>query len=150
MAIVTERRYEPLIDDPDDYRPNSEFALVFDPETPSGDYVHDLVVLFEKLAPGDRIPVHTHPKEELIIIDDGSAEVIMGDERHSVEAGAVVFVPAGRPHGVHNTTETVVHLHGIFPSSAIEIHYMERNPAPGTEGDPPQPLLTIDVREVSS
>lgn len=151
MAIVVGRRYEPLDDpdDPDDYRPNSEFALVFDPATPSGDFVHDLVLLFEKLAAGDRIPLHTHPAEEVIVIDEGCAEVTLGDEHRVVEAGAVVFIPVGKPHGLRNATDTPVRLHGIFPSSVVDVQYLERNPAPGTEDDPPS-HLTIDVRKQPS
>lgn len=148
MAIVVDRRYEPLLDDPDDYRPNSQIALVCDPETPSGEFVHDLVVLFENLAAGDRIPLHTHPMEEVIIIEEGSAEVTLGDERRVVEPGAVVFIPVGKPHGVRNATERLVRLHGVFPSSVVALQYIERNPAPGTEGDPPQPPLQINVREL--
>jgi quercetin dioxygenase-like cupin family protein len=148
MAIVADYRYEPLDDpdDPDDYRPNSEFTIVFDPAIPSGDFVHDLVLLFEKLAAGDRIPLHTHPAEEVIVIDEGSAEVTLGDERRVVEAGAVIFIPVGTPHGLRNATDKPVRLHGIFPSSVIDVRYLDRNPAPGTEGQPPSHLI-IDVRE---
>jgi len=148
MAIVVDRRYEPLLDDPDDYRPNSQIALVCDPETPSGEFVHDLVVLFENLAAGDRIPLHTHPMEELIIIEEGSAEVTVGHERRVVGPGAVVFIPLGKPHGMRNATERPVRLHGVFPSSVVALQYIERNPAPGTEGEPPQPPLSINVREL--
>lgn len=30
----------------------------------------------------------------------------------------------------------------------VGIRYMERNPAPGTEGDDPQPPISIDVRHL--
>jgi glyoxylate utilization-related uncharacterized protein len=149
MAVVTDPQYEPLLDDLDDYRPNSEFAIVCDPETPNGEFVHDLVLLFERLAPGDRIPLHTHPAEEVIVIDDGDAEVTLGDERRVVGPGAVVFIPAGKPHGLRNGTDTQVRLHGIFPSSVIDVQYLDRNPAPGTEGDPPR-HLSINVRAQST
>ena len=46
-----------------------------------------------------------------------------------------------RPHPVR--------IHAMFPSEQIGIRYLERNPAPGTEGEPPQPAFTIDVRSQS-
>jgi hypothetical protein len=38
----------------------------------------------------------------------------------------------------------------MFPSERIGIEYLERNPAPGTEDDPPQPVVVIDVRALST
>ncbi len=147
MAIIDTRHYEPLIDDPDDYRPNSEFALLADPERPDGTFVKGMSALFETCAPGDRIPLHTHPIEEIIVIEEGAAEVFLGDERRTVSAGAVVFIPTGVAHGMRNAGEANLRLHAVFASATITLEYLERNPAPGTESDPPQPPLSIDVHE---
>ncbi|MCE7987433.1 MAG: cupin domain-containing protein [Caldilinea sp. CFX5] len=148
MAIITERAYRPIVDegDPDDYRPNSNIAMVLDPSRPDGQYVNGVMVLFERMAPGDCIPLHVHTIEELIIIDEGSAEVTLGQERRTVGAGAVVFIPAGVPHGTRNLGAAVLRLHAVFPSHELPIQYLERNPAPGTEGNAPQPPITYDMR----
>ena len=37
-------------------------------------------------------------------------------------------------------------LQAVFPSHAIDIEYLERNPAPGTESDPAQPPISYDTR----
>jgi hypothetical protein len=147
MAIIETRHYERLIDDPDDYRPNSEFALLADAERSDGAFVQGMSMLFENCAPGDRIPLHTHPIEELIVIDEGAAEVVLGDERRSVGPGAVVFIPPGIAHGMRNAGDATLRLHAVFASTTISLEYLERNPAPGTEADPPQPPLAIDVRD---
>jgi len=34
----------------------------------------------------------------------------------------------------------------MFPSEVIGIEYLERNPAPGTESESPQPPASLDVR----
>ncbi len=151
MAIVVDRHYQAIaaLDDPDDYRPNSELALVCDPAAPAGNFVRGLTLLFENCAPGDRIPLHTHPHDEVIVIDEGTAEVVLGAERRAVGAGTVVFIPAGTPHGTRNTGSEVLRLHAIFPSAELELQYLERNPAPGTEDDPPQPPLTFDLRALA-
>lgn len=148
MAIVIERAYRPIVDegDPDDYRPNSSMAMVLDPTRPAGDYVNGLMVLFECMAPGDRIPLHVHTIEELIIVDEGSAEVTLGQEQRTVGAGAVIFIPAGVPHSTRNLGSTVLLMHAVFPSHRLPIQYLERNPAPSTEGNAPQPPITYDMR----
>ncbi len=148
MAIVVAYAYEPMVGDPDDHRPNTTWALVTDPETPDGQYVAGLSLLFERCAVGDKIPLHTHDIDEVIIIDDGEAEVRVGDEVRTVSAGAVVFVPASTPHGTKNIGPRIVQLHAVFPSPRIGITYLERNPAPGTESDASQPFAVFDARAV--
>jgi len=76
-------------------------------------------------------------------------EVTLGDETLEVGPGAVVFIPAGTPHGTRNATASPIRIHAMFPSERIGIQYIERNPAPGTENDPPQPAFTIDVRALT-
>jgi len=40
----------------------------------------------------------------------------------------------------------VLQMHAVFPSHRLPIQYLERNPAPGTEGNAPQPPITYDMR----
>jgi quercetin dioxygenase-like cupin family protein len=147
MAIVVSFDYVPFDEtDPDDFRPNSKWALLVDPRHDDRAHVDNITVIFEELAPGDRIPLHTRPIHEVIVIDDGTPEVTLGDETRQVAEGAVIFIPAGTAHGTRNATGRPVHLHAMFPSERIGIRYLERNPAPGTEDDPPRPAFTLDVR----
>ena len=146
MAIVSTLHYAPFDEsDPDDFRPSSKWALAFDP----GDSVDNITLIFEEIAPGDRIPLHTHPIHEVIVIDEGEPEITLGDETQEVDGGTVLFIPAGTPHRVRNASKYPIRIHAMFPSQRIGIEYLERNPAPGTEGDTPQPAFTIDVRSLS-
>ena len=129
-----------MVGDPDDHRPHSRWALVTDPE------VEGLAAIVEDIAPGDHIPLHVHPQEEAIFITSGHARVRVGDDEREVAAGAVILVPAGTPHGTRNDSTGVVRVHAVFAGTTIGITYLERNPAPGTEADAPQPPLTIDLR----
>ena len=150
MAIITTFDYTPFDEsDPDDYRPNSHWALLVDPDRRTGPHVDDITLIVEEIAPGDRIPLHTHPINELIVILEGSPEVTLDEDTREVDPGAVVFIPAGTPHGTHNSSTSPVRLHAMFPSEQIGIQYLERNPAPGTESDAPQPAFTIDVRRLT-
>jgi quercetin dioxygenase-like cupin family protein len=147
MAIVDRLTYQPLgSEDADDYRPASELAFVIDPASPDGRHVRSLSFIFERCAPGEHIPLHRHTTDEAIVIDEGEAEVILGDERRIVARGTVVFIPAGTLHGWGNPGTAPLHAHAVFPTDVIDIEYVERNPAPGTEGDPPQPPFSIDLR----
>ena len=148
MAIVPTVDYAPFDEsDPDDYRPNSRWALLVDPGV--GKHVDDITVIVEEIAPGDRIPLHTHPVNEVIVVLEGVPEVTLGDDTREVGAGAVVFIPAGTPHRTRNGTTSPVRILAMFPTERIGIEYLERNPAPGTEREPPQPAFTIDVRALA-
>lgn len=137
--------------DPDDYRPNSSWALAVDPAVPDGRFVRDLTVSIDVVAPGDRVPLHTHPIDEVIVIAEGTAEVALGDEVRTVSPGAIAFVPAGTPHGGGPVGNVPVTFIGFFAAARIGTAALERNPAPGTEGDPPRPPYELDVRaEVES
>ena len=41
---------------------------------------------------------------------------------------------------------TEARIHAVFPTEVLAIEYLERNPKPGTEGDPPSPPWWVDVR----
>lgn len=150
MAIVEERNYSPLAyeDDPDDYRPESELAMVLDPSRDEGGFVEGLAVFYERIAPGNRIPLHQHTIEEVFFVDEGRIEATVGDEQKIVGPGATVFIPARAAHGFRNVGDGVARIHAVFPDSEVTIRYLERNPAPGTEGDPPRPPVVFDVRDL--
>ena len=149
MAIVDSYDLVPFDEsDPDDFRPNSRWALLVDPGTSAGLHVDDIAVVVEMIASGDRIPRHTHPINEVLIVVEGSATVSLGDETKAVAAGAVVFIPCDVVHGTHNTSSSPARIVAMFPSEQIGIQYVERNPAPGTEGANPQPASSIDVRSL--
>ena len=151
MAIISSYDYAPFDEsDPDDFRPDSRWALLVDPGGTSETHVDDITLIVEEIAPGDRIPLHTHPINEVIVILEGDPEITLGDETRTLGPGGVVFIPAGTPHRTRNATRSPVRVHAMFPSERIGIEYLERNPAPGTEDDPPQPAVMIDVRALST
>ncbi len=150
MGIVENWEYMPLAteEDPDDYRPDSKLAIVIDPSDSAGKYVKGLTVFKEKIAAGDQIPLHQHTVEEVLFVDKGEVEVQLDQERRVISPGTIVFIPAGVAHGFKNVGEQVARIHAVFPESEISIRYLERNPAPGTEGDDPQPPIAFNVREL--
>lgn len=150
MTIIEERSFQPLAheEDPDDFRPDSELAIVVDPSDGDGGFCERLAVFRERIAEGDRIPLHQHTVEEVLFVDEGRIEARVGDVRRVIGPGATVFVPAHTSHGFENVGEGTARVHAVFPTTEITIRYLERNPAPGTEGDPPGRPLAFDVREL--
>jgi quercetin dioxygenase-like cupin family protein len=140
MGVFRDVRLNPLDDasDPDDWRPGSHFALVADPDA-------DMAVIVEKIGVGDGVPLHRHTIDEVVCYLSGEAEVRLGEESHAVRAGDIVVIPAGIAHSQRNTGDSVAEIRAVFPSSRLDIEYLERNPAPGTEGDPPQPPIVVDA-----
>jgi quercetin dioxygenase-like cupin family protein len=47
-------------------------------------------------------PPHTHPNEELVIIREGTVEVLSGGEWKRVGPGGVVFNASNSPHALRN------------------------------------------------
>ena len=54
-----------------------------------------------RMEAGGGMPTHTNTVEHEQFVLRGRAEVRLGDARHVVEAGSVLFIPAGLPHAYH-------------------------------------------------
>ncbi|WP_224482910.1 cupin domain-containing protein [Robertkochia aurantiaca] len=149
MAIVDKFNYVPLseLEDPDDFRPKSKLALITDPGDAENGHVADMVVFQEQIAPGDSIPLHKHTIEEVMVVVQGQLEVRLGSIKKTAEKGAVIFIPAKTAHGFKNTGSDPAQITAVFPSHNVDIRYLERNPAPGTEKNFPGAPVSIDVRE---
>jgi quercetin dioxygenase-like cupin family protein len=148
MAILANPGLTPLADagDPDDHRVGSTWSGPLVDSVSNDAYVRDLCVILERIAPGERIPLHRHAIDEAIVIESGRVELRLGDETRVVSGRSVAFFPAGIAHGARNVGSEAVVYTAFFPSTAIDIEYLERNPAPGTEDDPPQPPVVYDAR----
>ena len=143
MSIVEGYTLEAMVGDPDDHRPETRWAVLADPGGAEG-RVDGLVVITERIAPGDRIPLHVHRDDEVVFVH-GRGRYRFGDEERDVTDGAIVFIPAGVPHGLANPGADPLPLEAVFATTKLWLRYLERNPAPGTETDPPQ-AATYDVR----
>ncbi len=132
MGIVEPLQFHPMTDEVDDYRPDSRWAFAVDPGGVGGRHV-DLGVVYEFIAPGDRIPLHRHKIDEVVLILDGSAEVRLGEETRRVSGGTTVFIPAGVIHGTTNVGDIDIRFVAVFPSTTVNMDLLERIPAPGTE-----------------
>jgi len=148
VSIIERPEFVPMVGDPDDHRPNTSWAMVVDPVSVNAPYVTDLLVVLEQIASGDRIPLHTHPHDEAIVVARGTAEVRLANHLRVVGENAVAMVPKGVAHSIR-AVDGAVRINAFFPTTRIGIAYLERNPAPGTEGQAPASPYEIDVRSAS-
>lgn len=62
------------------------------------------VTLFA-FAEGEGLSEHTAPFDALIVVTDGTAEVTIAGDRHTVGAGETIRLPADVPHAVHASAD---------------------------------------------
>src|SRR3954467_15594178 len=77
-------------------------------------------VIIVEAPPGRGPSLHTHPYEELLLVQEGSGPFALGAEAPGVGPAELVVVPPGVPHGFKNTGEGVlkqIDIHGS-PSSS--------------------------------
>ncbi len=66
--------------------------------------------------PGQAQKVHAHAgADKFYYVCAGRARLTVGDETREVGTGAIVWAPAGVPHGVERALERTVLLVGIAP-----------------------------------
>ena len=76
------------------------------------------VVYFE-VEPGRHGGSHAHSAEEVVLILQGEAEAVVGEERGRLSEGGMVVIPARVAHDVHNVGEGTLRAVGFFPSAAV-------------------------------
>ena len=79
-------------------------------------------LIFVDNSPGQGPALHRHRYDELFVVQEGRATFTAGRQTIPAEAGHVVVVPAGQPHGFVNS--------GDGPLRMIAIH---QNPHYATE-----------------
>lgn len=85
-------------------------------ETPNGNFgtslatpnigAHDVSVIRQRQLPGGFNPIHTHDREEVMILIAGGVTLSSGEERVVLSAGDTVIIPANTPHRLDNTGDT--------------------------------------------
>jgi mannose-6-phosphate isomerase-like protein (cupin superfamily) len=73
-----------------------------------------LTFLLVDAPPGSGPALHKHPYEEIIIVQEGRATVVLDDVESEVAGGEIVVIPAGAAHRFVNS--------GDGPLRQIDIH----------------------------
>ena len=99
------------------------------------------LLLFENLTtPGGGPPPHIHTREdEFFFVLDGTFEVRIGDEIHTLEPGGYAFVPRGTVHNFRNVAESASRILVGFTPAGIEGFFRESG-RPATDDGPAPPV----------
>ena len=85
----------------------------------------DLSFLVVEAPPGGGPSLHRHGYAELLLVQEGEARVVAGDEERVVHAGDVVVIPAGTPHAFVNTGDGVLRQLDIHLSARFATEWLE-------------------------
>ena len=75
-------------------------------------------------GPGEGPALHTHPYEELLLVQEGTGTFTLGDETLEVGPGELVVVPPGVPHGFKNTGDGVLKQIDIHVSPSFSTEWL--------------------------
>jgi mannose-6-phosphate isomerase-like protein (cupin superfamily) len=87
--------------------------------------------LFEQWCdPGNGAPTHLHAVEEVLMVQDGRADVWIDDTHVTLTGGQLVIVPAGRKHGFSNNGTTTLHILSTLAAPVFEAAYDDKRESP--------------------
>ena len=65
-------------------------------------------------APGTAIPLHTHNVEESVLVLEGEAAAVVGQDSLELEAGDATWVPARVPHRFANRGQGPMRIYWVY------------------------------------
>lgn len=94
-------------------------------------------MITQEMAPGSRVPIHLHEKEdEIIYIQRGEGRADLDGKSFPLHAGSMLFVPQGTWHGGENTGREVLLWVAIYSPSGFEGYFREIAIPPGAAAPP--------------
>lgn len=100
----------------------------------------DFFVFTETLARGQSIPFHKHDNaEEILIVENGDATVIVGNQRAVAAAHSIVFIPRDTWISATNTGAQDIHLISVFSRHGFERYLRAISVKPGQTAKPVSP-----------
>jgi len=82
-------------------------------------------IIFVEAKPGEGPALHKHPYRELLLILEGRARCVVGDQEIVVETGDIVTIPAETPHSFVNTGTGVLRQVDIHLSSRFVTDWLD-------------------------
>jgi len=81
-------------------------------------------IFLVEAEPGRGASLHCHEYDEIVLVQEGSSRIVVGDEIRDTQAGDILVIKAGTPHGFVNTgmgilRQTDIHLSPRFKQSNL-------------------------------
>jgi mannose-6-phosphate isomerase-like protein (cupin superfamily) len=117
----------------------------------TGESTGGRLLLFENLTvPGGGPPPHIHTREdEFFFVLDGTFEVRIGDELHTLGPGGHAYIPRGTVHNFRNTAQTASRMLVGFTPGGIEGFFRESG-RPATDDGPAPPLDDEEIARTTT
>jgi quercetin dioxygenase-like cupin family protein len=74
---------------------------------------------------GCRLPRHTDSAEEVVVVVQGAAELVVGGERRRLPEGGMAVVPECEPHEVRNCGDGSLRFLAIYAAPEVTTTYDE-------------------------
>jgi len=81
--------------------------------------------LLNDALPGDGPLLHSHPYEEIFVIQEGQVTFTVGDATIEATSGQILIAPAGIPHKFVNSGKTSLRSINIHPTSRMITEWLE-------------------------
>jgi len=95
------------------------------------------------LNPGAIIPFHKHHNaEEVVILEEGGATVVVGDKRAIAGPRSIVFIPRDTWVSLANASKVPIHAYFLFSRPGFENFIRGRSVHPG---EPLKPLTPEEI-----
>lgn len=92
----------------------------------------DFFVFTETLGAGQTIPFHKHENaEELLLLEEGGATVMVGDKWAATGPRSIVFIPRDTWISATNTSKQDIHVVAIFSRQGFERYMRAIGATPG-------------------
>ena len=78
-----------------------------------------------ELEPGWALGEHTDSPEEVLLVMEGTVELIVAGERQVAGPGTVAVVPAMAPHAIRNAGDSPARIIGFFPEPTVTATFVE-------------------------
>src|ERR671915_1967891 len=105
-----------------------------------------LALLENLTTPGGGPPPHIHTREdEFFFVLDGTFEIRIGEELHTVGAGGYAYVPRGTVHCFRNVAQSASRILVGFTPAGMEGFFRESG-QPATDDGPAPP---VDEHEIA-
>ena len=59
---------------------------------------NNLTLSFAVIQPGASGPMHSHPNEQMIVVLEGTVDIVLESKAYGLKAGEVMTVPSNLPH----------------------------------------------------
>jgi len=80
-----------------------------------------LSVWRQSMQPGAATPVHRHDCEEVILVESGRGELVIGTRRHRFEARTTLVVPPNVDHQLVNAGGETLRTVAIFAMTPVRV-----------------------------